>query len=274
MNIRTDLISEENITKNEDIKSREEIIDGIKIETAHIKTENAAKRINKQKGKYCIIRFDRLDSIADTAPLKKAIIKALKTLTGGKTDNAMIVGLGNTDITPDALGPLCVNSVIATRHISKELKETLELQNLHTVSCICPGVLGKTGIESIDIIKATADRVKPDIVVAIDALAARTPQNLCRTIQMTDSGIAPGSGVKNERTALNRDTLGIPVVAMGIPTVIDANFTMSELECAKNMMVTPKEIDLLVSRASAIISRALNMYFQPYLDEKTIESLS
>ncbi len=274
MSIRTDLISEENIAESEDVKTNEETIGGIKIETTEIKSEAAAKRIGKPKGKYCTIRFSRLDGIADTAPLKTAIVKALNLLTSGNTDNAMIVGLGNTDITPDALGPLCVNSVIATRHISNELKKSLKLQGLHTVSCIAPGVLGKTGIEAADIIKATTERVKPDIVVAVDALAARTPDNLCRTIQMTDSGIAPGSGVKNERAALSRETLGVPVIALGIPTVIDANLTGAGPHTTENMMVTPKEIDLLISRASAIIARALNIFFQPDLDEETIESLS
>lgn len=274
MNIRTDLVSEENLLDTEGIKTQEETLDGIKTEKTEIRTQAAAKRLCKPVGKYCTIRFDRLDGILDTAPLKASIVSALSELTGGKNDNALIVGLGNADITPDAVGPLCAGSVIATRHISKELKKTLELENLHCVSCIVPGVLGKTGIEAVDIIKAAVNEIKPDIVIAIDALAARTPQNLCRTIQMTDSGIAPGSGVKNERKALNRENLGVPTVALGIPTVIDANYLSNELENTESMMVTPKEIDLLVSRAAAVIARSINMFFQPSLDEETIESLS
>lgn len=274
MDIRTDLVIEEDIAESEDIKTEERTLDGIKIETAEIGSDAAAKRVNKPKGKYCTVRFERLDKIADTAPLLAALVSALGELTGNKNNNALIVGLGNADITPDALGPLCAGKVIATRHISDELKSALGLDGLHTVSCIVPGVLGKTGIEAVDIIKAAAKSIEPDIVLAVDALAARTPDNLCRTIQMTDSGIAPGSGVKNERKALNRDTLGVPVIALGIPTVIDANCLSADLTPAENMIVTPKEIDLLISRAADITARAINMFFQPSLDEETIESLS
>lgn len=274
MNIRTDLISEENLAESEGIKSEGKTVDGIEIETAEIKSDEAAKRVNKPKGKYCTVRFERLDGITDIAPLKSAIIYALSDLLNGRNDNALIVGLGNADITPDALGPLCTGRVIATRHISDELKGALGLDGLHTVSCIVPGVLGKTGIEAVDIIKAAVKSIEPDIVLVIDALAARTPDNLCRTIQMTDSGIAPGSGVKNERKALNRDTLGVPVIALGIPTVIDANCLSPALTTDENMMVTPKEIDLLISRAADITARAINTVFQPSLDEKAIESLS
>ena len=274
MNIRTDLISEENVAEISGIVSTIKNIDGIKVETAEIKSDEAAKRIGKPKGKYCTVKFSRLDTITDTVPLKSALVFALKELSCGKDDNALIVGLGNADITPDALGPLCVGSVIATRHISGELKRTLGLEGLHNVSCIVPGVLGKTGIEAVDIIKATAEETKPDIVLAIDALAARTPENLCRTIQLTDSGIAPGSGVKNERKQLSRETLGVPVIALGLPTVIDADSVLPGFKSDENMMVTPKEIDLLVSRAADITARAINTYFQPELDNETIESLS
>ena len=274
MNIRTDLVSEESITDIPGIKSETTDIDGIIVETAEIRSNEAAKRINKPKGKYCTIKFGRLNTLADTSPLKNAIVFALNKLSTGQNDNAMIVGLGNADITPDALGPLCAGSVIATRHLPAELKENLGLMDLHTVSCVVPGVLGKTGIEAVDIIKATADEIKPDIVLAIDALAARTPENLCRTIQLTDSGIAPGSGVKNERKKLSRETLGVPVIALGFPTVIDATGILPELKTSENMMVTPKEIDLLVARAADITARAINMYFQPALSEETIESLS
>lgn len=274
MTIRTDLVSEENIAESNDIKTKQISVDDVIIEMAEIQSDEAASRINKPKGKYCTIRFDRLDSISDTAPLKKAIVTALGELTENNNDNALVVGLGNADITPDALGPVCAGSVIATRHISGELKSSLGLQGLHTVSCISPGVLGKTGIEAADIIKATADRINPDVIIAVDALAARRPQNLCRTIQMTDSGIAPGSGVKNERAALCEKNLGVKTIAIGIPTVIDASCLSERLNTDENMMVTPKEIDLLVSRAAAVIARALNMFFQPSLNEEEIESLS
>lgn len=272
MNIRTDLVSEENLNGTEGIKTETKTAGDIKTEIAEIKSESAARRINKPCGKYCTVRFNRLDTLADTVPLINALVSALGELLGSRNDNALIVGLGNADITPDALGPLCVNSVIATRHISGELKKTLGLEGLHSVSCIVPGVLGKTGIEAVDIIKAAVIQTKPDVVLAVDALAARTPENLCRTVQMADSGIAPGSGVKNERKELSSKTLGVPVIALGIPTVIDAAFGAAD--GAENMMVTPKEIDLLIARAADITARAINIFFQPSLDREAIECLS
>ncbi|MBO4432138.1 MAG: GPR endopeptidase [Clostridia bacterium] len=274
MNIRTDLVSEENVTDIPEVNCKTKTENGIEIEITEIKSDAAAARIGKPKGKYCTLRFPRLDTLTDTEPLKDAVVFALGELSGGKNNNAMIVGLGNADITPDALGPLCAGAVIATRHISDELKHTFGLDGLNTVSCIVPGVLGKTGIEAVDIIKATAEETKPDIILAIDALAARAPENLCRTIQMTDSGIAPGSGVKNERKELSRDTLGVPVIAIGVPTVIDANSIIPDFYTDENMMVTPKEIDLLVARAADVTARAINRFFQPSLSEETIESLS
>ena len=277
MNIRTDLIFEENLavnSKDAGFENEAQILDDIRIEITSIKSDAAAKRINKPKGEYCTIRFPRLDGIADSSPVKKAVVSMLGRLSNGINDNALIVGLGNADITPDALGPLSAGAIIATRHISDELKHKLGFEDLHRVSCITPGVLGKTGIEAADIIKSTVKTVKPSIVIAIDALAARNPENLCRTIQMSDSGIAPGSGVKNERAAISFKTLGVPVIAIGIPTVIDANCLSDEFCSEESMMVTPKEIDLLVSRAAAIVARAINIYFQPSLDEESIESLS
>ncbi len=276
MNIRTDLVTEEKLCFNgtEGFCSEEKTVGGIQIEITEIKSDGLSKQIGKPKGKYCTLRFERLDGITDTAPLKNALVSSLSELAGGRCDNALVAGLGNADITPDALGPLCVNSVIATRHIPESLKNALGLKDLRRVSCIAPNVLGKTGIEAADMIKAAVNAVRPEIVIAVDALAANTPENLCRTVQMTDSGIAPGSGVKNERAALCADTLGVPVIAVGIPTVIDANCLSSGLKTGESMMVTPKEIDLLVSRAAAVTARAINMFLQPSLDEATIESLS
>lgn len=275
LNIRTDLVTEENISADTcgDITTEKKTVGEIEIEKTEIKSDSAAKRIRKPKGKYCTLRFERLDGISETDALKSALVATLNGLTDVR-DNALVVGLGNSDITPDALGPLCVNSVIATRHITENLKRTLGLEKLHRVSCLAPSVLGKTGIEAVDIIKATADAICPEIIIAVDALAANTPKNLCRTVQMTDSGIAPGSGVKNRRAALCKETLGVPVIAIGVPTVIDAGYLSDDLKTDDDMMVTPKEIDLLVSRAADVIARAINMFLQPSLTEDIIESLS
>ncbi len=274
MNIRTDLITEIKAEKSENlsgIETREERLNDITISTVKITDDNAAKTLGKPKGVYCTVSFPRLDYISNTDNIIKAAVKSLGTVVPDTVNTTLVTGLGNIDITPDALGPFVCDRVLATRHLSDNLKRDLGLQSLKSVSSIAPNVLGKTGIESYDLIAAAADKVKPDIIIAVDALAARDPERLCRTIQISNSGICAGSGVNNARRPLNYDTLGIPVIAIGVPTVIDAN---SFFNTDENMMVTPKEIDLLVEKAADILSRALNIFLQPELDIEVIESLT
>ncbi len=274
MNVRTDLIDEIKAEQKGEIlgvETTNETIEKIKISTVKIKNDYAKNLIGRPKGTYCTISFPRLDFVCDTENIIRATVKALKTVYKSNIKNALVVGLGNTDITPDALGPLACNRVLATRHLSNKLKHDLGLDKLKSVCCLTPNVLGKTGIESYDLIIAAADKIKPDIIIALDALAARDPDRLCRTIQISNSGITAGSGVKNARKPLNKDTVGIPVIAVGIPTVIDAN---SFFDSQENMMVTPKEIDLLVEKASEILARAINIFLQPKLDIDIIESLT
>ncbi len=274
MNIRTDLIAEIKAEKQnniEGVKTHEEQIRGVNILTVNITNDYAAKHIGKPKGIYCTVSFPRLDFVCDTENIVKATVKAIKKVTKNNINQALVVGLGNTDITPDALGPFVADRVLATRHLSNKLKHDLGLDELKSVSTIAPNVLGKTGIESYDLIIAAADKIKPDIIIAVDALACRDPERLCRTIQISDSGICAGSGVNNARKPLSKDTIGIPVIAVGIPTVIDANSFFDSLE---NMMVTPKEIDLLIEKSADILSRALNIFLQPEIDIEIIESLT
>lgn len=274
MNIRTDLIAEikeQNTEKLTGVKTSEETVGEVKISTVKVNDLKAAKSLQKPIGIYCTVSFPRLDFVCDTADIINAAIKALKTVFKTDFKNALVVGLGNTDITPDALGPFVCDRVLATRHLSDNLKHDLGLDDLKSVCCLAPNVLGKTGIESYDLICAAAKKIKPDIIIAIDALAARDPSRLCRTIQISDSGICPGAGVNNSRKELSQNTIGIPVIAVGIPTVIDAN---SFFDTEENMMVTPKEIDLLVEKSAEILSRALNIFLQPSLDIDVIESLT
>ena len=274
MSIRTDLIAEikddvkENLTG---AKTSEETVGSVKISTVKLTDKKAARILQKPIGTYCTVEFSRLDFVSDTADIIKATVKAFKTVACGKAENALVVGLGNTDITPDALGPFVADRVLATRHLSDKLKQDLGLQELKSVCCLSPNVLGKTGIESYDLITAAAKKISPDIIIAVDALAARSAERLCRTIQISDSGICPGSGVNNARKELNRNTIGVPVIAVGVPTVIDAN---SFFETGENMMVTPKEIDLLIEKAAQILSRAINIFLQPSFEIETIESLT
>ncbi len=274
MNIRTDLIDEIKIEAENEILGAETdcyTIGQIKISNVKIKNDNTAKILNKPRGNYCTISFPRLDFICDTDDVVKATVESLKKMCSSNIQSAMVVGLGNIDITPDALGPKVCDRILATRHLTKKLKHDLGLQKLKSVSCISPNVLGKTGIESYDLVCAASDKTNPDIILAIDALAARSPDRLCRTIQIGNTGITAGSGVNNSRKAINFDTIGVPVIAVGIPTVIDAN---GFFNCDQNMMVTPKEIDLLIEKASDILSRAINIFLQPKIDINVIESLT
>lgn len=274
MNIRTDLIAEIQKDAQSDlsgVETSEETINDVNISITKIVSDNASNILQKPIGTYCTVSFPRLDFVCDTADIINATVEALKTVCAKSCTNALVVGLGNTDITPDALGPFVADRVLATRHLSDKLKDDLGLQNLKSVSTISPNVLGKTGIESYDLIAAAANKVNPDIIIAVDALACRDPDRLCRTVQISDSGICAGSGVNNARKQLSRDTIGIPVIAVGIPTVIDAN---PFFDTSENMMVTPKEIDLLTEKSADILSRAINIFLQPELDIDIIESLT
>ena len=274
MNIRTDLVAEIKAEKQTDISGVEVIeekINEVSISTVKILDEKASETLEKPIGSYCTISFPRLDFVCETCDIINATVKALKAVIKSDINQSLVVGLGKTDITPDALGPIVADRVLATRHLTNELKRDLGLDGLKSVSTITPNVLGKTGIESYDLVSATAKKIKPDIIIAVDALACRDPERLCRTIQIADSGICAGSGVNNARKPLNLATLGIPVIAVGVPTVIDAN---SFFDSDENMMVTPKEIDLLVEKAADIISRAINIFLQPEIDIDTIESLT
>ncbi len=274
MSLRTDLISEIKTEKQDDIEgieTKEERLKDVTVSTVNITNDICGKILGKPKGTYLTISFPRLDFVCDTNTIIKASVKSLKTVCNTNIKSALVVGLGNTDITPDALGPFVADKVLATRHLSDKLKHDLGLDELKSVCCLIPNVLGKTGIESYDLIVAAASKINPDIIIAVDALAARDPERLCRTIQISNSGICAGSGVNNARKPLNFDTLGIPVIAVGVPTVIDAN---SFFDTDENMMVTPKEIDLLVEKASEILARAINIFLQPKLDIDIIESLT
>lgn len=204
----------------------------------------------------------------------------------GPNSNFLIVGLGNWNATPDALGPKVVNKILVTRHMFQLAPEELT-GGLRPIAAIAPGVLGITGIETAEIIKGVVEKVKPDLVIAIDALAAGNVDRIASTIQLSDTGISPGSGIGNKRLGLNRETLGVPVIAVGVPTVVNAvtiafqlfsellasnealapSIPQTEMEKAIQLVlgsfgtglsVTPKEIDDLISIAARVIASGLN----------------
>jgi len=241
--VRTDLaleasamaVEERNKTLKEDqqpvseiegviIKERHE--DGITISTVEI-TEEGANAIGKKKGNYLTLEVQGIRQKDSELQQKVQEVFAkefnhfLSKLNIGKDASCLVVGLGNWNVTPDALGPLAVENLVITRHLFELQPENVQ-DGFRSVSAIAPGVMGLTGIETSDIIYGVIEKSKPDFIIAIDALAARSVERVNSTIQISDTGIHPGSGVGNKRKELSKDSLGIPVIAIGIPTVVDA----------------------------------------------------
>ncbi len=294
MNFRTDLALErrEYIKEKEidGIICNEETVKNTKITKISVINRNGEKLLGKPLGKYITVE---VDSFLKNPDLSDDIIDVLANEISSllpKSGSVLVVGLGNEEITPDALGPRCASLLLATRHINGEFAKSIGLGDLRSTAGISPGVLGKTGIETAEIIEAVAKKINPDAVIVIDALASRRLARLGNTVQMTDSGISPGSGVGNRRSAINKETLGVPVVAVGVPTVVDGvtmaldlledyGIDAEKLEQDENfkkegfVMVTPKEIDLVIERASKLIAVALNRALQPNLETEDILKL-
>lgn len=286
MQIRTDLAleqhemhsgSEEGIVLDERQSGR------AKITKITIVNDQGATNMGKPIGEYITIEVPPFSDNVQDEELLQTVAGELKNfLPQGGT--VLVAGLGNTVITPDALGPKTASRVLATRHIGAELARSAGLDNLRSVAVISPGVLGQTGIETYDIIAGAAERVKPSALVVIDALASRRLSRLGCTVQMANTGIEPGAGVGNARREISRSTLGIPVISMGVPTVVDAGTLVSDLTDGKvddeqaepggcKMIVTPREIDLLIERASKLLGDALNIALQPSVDRETLYSM-
>ena len=186
----------------------------------------------------------------------------------------LVTGLGNASITPDALGPESADMVLATRHIDGEFARSVGLDDLRPTAVLTPGVLGQTGTERGEIVRGVCTVVHPVAVVVVDALAARSVARLGCTVQLCDTGIAPGSGVGNNRQPLNAETLGVPVIGMGVPTVVDAATIAREFSDrgeeapdltprGAQMMVTPREVDVMIHRAARLVAMAINGALQP-----------
>lgn len=282
----------------------------IKITTVKIETENGAKTMGKPVGTYLTLEAPNLAAgdegyhreISET--LAGFLAEYMQDENKGKEQrdrySVLVVGLGNREVTPDALGPYVVDQLNITRHIVQEYgKYAIEEENGRSVSAVVPGVMAQTGMETAEIIKGIVQETSPDLIMVIDALAARSTKRLNRTIQISDAGIHPGAGVGNHRSAITKDTMGIPVIAIGVPTVVDAativNDTMENFIAAletsnslrgvgvvlqgynsaekyelvkeliaphlNGMFVTPKDIDETIRRISYTISEALNILF-------------
>lgn len=285
MSVRTDL-AVEMIDENADklprgIKRKIRKSSACTITEIIVEDEAAGHRIGKAKGRYITIETDRLSASPEDFDEQAANIAAeLISLRGSGMTEGLIVGLGNSDITPDALGPLVISHIIATRHLKAELPAGHELASLNPVAAIAPGVLGQTGIEAAEIVSAICERTKPQYVFAIDALACSDITRLGTTIQITDTGISPGSGVQNRRKELTETTLAVPVIAIGVPTVVDMHTIVENITGSPpdkhlpNMMVTPRDVDKLIERAARLIACAVNRALQPQLSFADIAALS
>lgn len=306
INFRTDMaderreiyIKENKLKEVEGIQTEEEkVSDEIKTTRVKVIDENGEKAIGKPKGNYITIDVKNL-KIARQEEIQKAsevLTKELKTLLLKhiqEEDPILIVGLGNVYVTPDSLGPKVVAEIDITRHLLKYMPNLLS-PGTRSVSAVAPGVLGTTGIETLEILKGIVENTKPKMLIVIDALASRSIQRISSTIQLSDTGIVPGAGVGNKRKELTRETLGIPVIAIGIPTVVELATIVSDgidifigrlqekaesndylnklkqndkYEEVKealnvgeyNMIVTPKEIDDLIENMKDIVARGIN----------------
>lgn len=319
-NVRTDLAVENREYLNKKYGCEPDGVDfdsyedgEMTVTSVYILNEKGSMKMQKPIGSYITIECKELRT--NDVSYRKKVTQALadslkKILKDFKEPKVLVVGLGNWNVTPDALGPKAAEKVLVTRHIKDTLPDEIK-GKVGNVSAFSPGVLGITGIETGEIIKGIVERAKPDVVIAIDALAARSVSRINSAIQISDTGINPGAGVGNGRMPLNKETLGIPVIAIGVPTVVDAATlvndtldsileemmkntkkgelfykTLSEL-CTEekynaicdamnpysgNMFVTPKEVDAVIDRLSAVIADAVNIVLNPAVDIENISS--
>ena len=307
-NFRTDLADErtELYTKANNIENEiegveaneEEINNNIKLTRVKILDEKGEQALGKRKETYITIDMKNMKYMGndEIQSASEVLSKELKNMIKEHVeleDEILVVGLGNIYVTPDALGPKVINEIDITRHLLKYVPQYLE-KNTRPVSAISPGVLGTTGIETAEILKGIVENVKPKLMIVIDSLASRSMERISSTIQLADTGIVPGAGVDNARKELTKDTLGIPVIAIGIPTVVETAVVVNDcldvfieklqqearsndyLNKLKeednyeeikealipkefNFIVTPKEIDGLIENMKDVVARGINM---------------
>lgn len=230
LNFRTDMADErvdnykkvKKLTEVKGVKVNNIIRNGAKITVVDVLDDGGSKALKKDIGKYITIEFNNVNELdnVDKQHMIKEISDSIKLLEGKDINSVLVVGLGNVNITPDALGPKVVSFVNVTRHVIKYAKELLDKEEKE-ISAIAPGVLGTTGIETENIIEEVVKLVNPDLVIAIDSLASCSMSRLGKTIQLSNTGITPGAGVGNKRKGLNQKNLSVPVIAIGVPTVVD-----------------------------------------------------
>lgn len=279
MRWRTDLAKEacETLDEQAGIKRETWTSSGVPGERVSILTERAERESGKKKGRYTVFESDALQRREKESfePLSRAIAEEIRLFLGGteKRDTVLVAGLGNAHMTADSIGPRTVNRVLVTRHLFRYMPEVTD-DRMHSVCALAPGVLGVTGIESADVLAGLCRRADVRALIVVDALAARRRERMFSTFQVSDAGIEPGAGVGNKRSALTKDSLGIPVIALGVPTVIYASSLvydavscgLSEKEAERmaeetetDLVVTPKEIDVIADDCACVLADAINL---------------
>ena len=263
------------------VRARDDVREGCPVTRVEILDRQGAAALGKPEGQYVTLELSALERREPGALSRavRAIAAELTALLGPLPAQApvLVVGLGNRAITPDAVGPKVHEYTLVTRHLVRQVPE--HFGDLRPVASLSAGVLGTTGMESGELVRAVSERLRPACVIAVDALASRSLKRVCRTVQLADTGIAPGSGVGNHRAALDRASLGVPVIAVGVPTVVDGATLAADLLGTeelpplgegRDLMVTPKDIDSQVADLSKVIGYGIDLALQPSL---TLEDL-
>lgn len=265
----------------------EERVGDYTVSRLRIRDEENARRVGKPQGTYVTVSCGKIwlmdggEQDALAALLAKEIRAMCAAACGRGVDRGfgvLVAGLGNADITPDAIGPDSVRRLNVTRHLRAFDEALYDTVGRCEISAVFPGVLGQTGIETVELIRGAAENARPDVVLAIDALAARSCERLAATVQLSDNGIHPGSGIGNNRKAICRETVGVPVVALGVPTVVNSATLVYDalrragideirpelrqvLENGRSFFVSPKESDVITDRVSDLIAQAVDLAF-------------
>lgn len=266
------------------VQAREEVRRGLKVTTVQVLDPEGQKALGKAPGTYITVELEGLARREEDifARAVDTVAEELGRLIEpvSRSGCVLVVGLGNHRVTPDCIGPEVYRHTLVTRHLVAQLPE--QFGSLRPVAALAPGVLGTTGMESAETVKAVCAALRPALVIAADALACRGVDRLCRTVQLTDTGIAPGSGVGNRRWALDRESLGVPVIAVGVPTVIDGASLAADLRGqgetedllkGRDLLVTPRDIDSQGADLGKVVGWAIDLALQPGLTMEDLELL-
>ena len=249
------------------VRARSHTARGITATVVEVLDRRGVRALEKPEGTYVTLELEK-GVLRDPVGFHRAAAKLGKELASmvPNTGPVLVVGLGNSAVTPDAVGPRTLEHLVVTRHLGKHFPQ------LRPVSAIAPGVLGVTGLESVEVVRGVVERSKPCCVIAVDALATRRPERICTTVQLSDTGISPGSGVGNRRAAFDRESLGVPVIAVGVPTVVTVPTLLEDVFCENgveskenttkydhSMVVIPRDIDAHISRNARFLGYGISL---------------